>query len=445
MNITIKQISEVLKATFKGEGTQIPKKAQFDSRNVVAGDLFVALKGEEFDGHAYVKMAQEKGAVAALVSEEQDIDFPQIIVEDTLDAFQQLASFYKQNVQPKTLAITGSCGKTSSKEMAALILDAYKTEGNFNNHIGVPYTLCAMPESAQCAVIEMGMSHPDEIRPLTELTKPDVALVTNIGPAHIEAFGTVDKIADEKLSIALGLSEEGTLVVPHAWAEKAQAVYNNVVTFSLDDDSADAVVTQVQSSDEGLEVEANICGQLVNFFMPHKGMYMVENALAVLLSVYALEEDVQTAAKKLAQYKPLKGRGETHEVFGIKVVDEAYNANPLSMQAALDNFKRLSSRRHIAVLGEMRELGACSQDEHKKLAKLCTYLDGVVVVGKEARVLYNALPATQPKAYFENETQVHFDFAGGLNKDDALLIKGSKSNNLFNLVTRIVENGEHVL
>lgn len=444
MKLMTTKIAQILNAKLEGADVEVTS-TQFDSRVVKAGDLFIALKGEASDGHAYVEMAKDKGAVAALVSEIQNVDFPQIVVDDTLTAYQALGAFVKESINPKTLGITGSCGKTSTKEMAALVLDAYKTSGNFNNHIGVPFTLCEMPADAEIAVVEMGMSNPDEIRPLTQITKPDVAIVTNIGPAHIEAFESVDKIADEKLSIALGLPEEGMLIVPHVWLEKAKASQVNILTFSLDDSLADSVLTKVESKDNGLQIEANICGEMVNFFLPHKGMYMVENALAVLTSVYALEMNVKDAAVKLAEYKTPKGRGETHEVFGVTVVDEAYNANPLSMKAALDNFKRLSSRRHLAVLGEMRELGSCSQNEHEKLADSCRYLDAVVVVGKEARVLFNRLPEKMPKAYFEDETQVNFDFAGGLNKDDALLVKGSNGNKLFNLVTRIVEDGEHVL
>ena len=351
----------------------------FDSRAVQLGDIFVALKTEKNDGHKYVRQAVEKGAVACIVDHEISDIFKenQIIVPDTLQALEALARFSCMRCAAEVIGITGSCGKTSTKEMLAACLEkqgkTYKTQKNFNNNLGVPFTLANMPADTQYAVIEMGISHPGEMEELSDFVRPNVSLMTNIAPAHQEFFPDTRAIAAEKIHIVDYQNKEGAIVLNvddeqyQFLADIATAAGLKKIIRYGKQEKADFRLISANLNDDKTAVVAEWHGEKLTYSLNFMGTHFALNSLAVLAAIDAVGASVDQAVQDIQTLLPLQGRGQTQTVLvdgkEIHLIDDAYNANPLSLAASI---RVLGARkgRKVAVIGDMLELGEKSYEMH---------------------------------------------------------------------------------
>ena len=422
------------------------KSVSIDTRTLEHGALFVALKGER-DGHEFAADAFKRGAAAALVSrkpENVSENAPLLVVQDTQAGLEALGRAARIRSQARIVAVTGSAGKTTTKEMLRLALgrtsQVASSAASYNNHWGVPLSLARMPRDAKFGVFEIGMNHEGEIRALVKQVRPHVALVTTVAPAHLEYFGTVEKIADAKAEIFEGLEPDGAALIPadnpHAerLARHARAArVMRVLKFGAKPD-ADARLLSTRPDVDGQAVTANIGGKPVAFRLDAQGYHIAMNAVAALLAADELGADVASAARALEEFSPLKGRGARFTVLaksgGIDVIDESYNANPVSMAAALDllaSARARDSGRRIAVLGDMLELGEQGTALHAGLAKdiAAARADLVFLCGPQMRALWETLPSSRKGAYARTSTELAPQLTMALRAGDVVLVKGS--------------------
>ena len=445
---TVKEVRRACGVPTKGKDADITG-ASIDSRTVQKGDLFIALKNEK-DGHDYVQKAYENGAVCAVVDHKIDCDIEQVVVKDTFEALWKMADAQRSwSEDVVKIGVTGSCGKTSVKELLAAALACHKSEGSYNNHWGVPLTLCRMPRDAKFSVFEMGMNRPGEIAPLSELVKPDVAIITNVAPAHIGAFDTVDDIMVEKSAIMEGLKNKKNLVLPHELYVKYKGYFDEKpYTFSLEEFSqADSFAEAVKENVSGQQIVAHILGDMVSFNLHLHGRHQVANALAALTAVKVAGGNLDLAIQNIESQEPVEGRGKVYDVGGVLLVDESYNANPTSMKAAIDILKnRLGMGRRVAILGEMNELGKDSAQYHKDLAPFLEGVDTVITVGEGMKILFDNLPKDVQKVHYPSQREVNIQkLATQLDVGDILMVKGS--NSVFwkwNFVNRLLREIERL-
>jgi len=415
-----------------------------DTRTLEKGALFIALKGER-DGHAFVADAFKKGAAAALVSQKPE-GLPDntalLTVQDTQKGLEAVGRAARARTHARIVAVTGSAGKTTTKEMLRLMLARAGTvaasAASYNNHWGVPLSLARMRRDTKFGVFEIGMNHEREIRALVKQVRPHVGLVTTVAPAHLEYFGTVEKIADAKAEIFEGLEPSGAALIPadnpHAGRlsnHARQLGVRNVLTFGTKVD-ADARLVSAQPDDDGQKVTADIQGSRAVFRLGAQGQHVAMNAVAALLAAGELGADIKDAAQALAEFSPLKGRGARFTVLaksgGIDVIDESYNANPVSMAAALGLLAAAHTRgRRIAVLGDMLELGTDASALHASLAKDidAARADQVYLCGPRMEALWQALPASRKGAYAKTSAELAPRLTGALHAGDIVLVKGS--------------------
>ena len=425
----------------------------FDSREVGPGDLFVAMPGTVHDGHRFVDAAFAAGAAGAIVA--HPVSGPHVLVEDTFAALQALGRVARERSNATIFGITGSVGKTSTKEALYAALDrnrpgkAHRSVKSYNNHTGVPLSLARMPRDAEFAVLEMGMNNAGEIRALTAQVRPHVAIITAIAPAHIENLGSEEAIADAKAEIFEGLEPNGIAIVPNDTPHRDRLVKaarrhaDRIITFGSGDADVHAVHA-VSAEGGGSLISAALLERELTFTISQRGEHWVSNALAVLAAVEAVGEDVAVAGLALADLGGLKGRGERHllELDGgeVLLIDESYNANPASMAATLKSLgdeKEVSRR--IAVLGPMRELGEHSDALHAALAPAvrAAQVDRLILIGVEmaplARALDGGIEIIRVDSVEEaTDALMHMVRAG-----DAVLVKASNSVGLAKLVERV--------
>jgi UDP-N-acetylmuramoyl-tripeptide--D-alanyl-D-alanine ligase len=419
-----------------------------DTRTIKEGDLFVALQGENGDGHAYVAQALENGAVAALVSKKIDgvSEEKLLIVDDTLKAMEALGCASRARTAAKVIGITGSVGKTGTKEMLATAFgvqsQTHASIKSYNNHWGVPLSLSSMHAGTDYGVFEMGMNHANEITPLTKMVKPDIAIITTIAPVHIEHFDNgIEGIIDAKAEIFDGVVEGGATILNRdiesfaTLKEKAESKNLKVYSFG-EHETADAKMVDCLEAANGSRVKANIMGEDVQFSLQIAGRHIAQNAMAVLLAVKLAGADVQKAAKALAKQEPIIGRGKREIIeTGIKdnpitLIDESYNASPEAMKAA---FKVLAlvdpgrGGRRIAVLGDMLELGKDAGNMHADLALplKAANVDLVYTCGKHMKKLYENLPANQRGEHKETSHELASIVPDVLTPGDVVMVKGS--------------------
>ena len=423
----------------------------FDSREVEPGWLFVAMPGTVEDGHDFVAKAFASGAGGALVS--RRVEGPHVLVPDVPAALEEMAVAARSRMSGKVIGVTGSVGKTSTKEALAAALarnvDArvHRSVKSYNNHTGVPLSLARMPRDADYAVLEMGMSNAGEIAALTRLVRPDVAIVTAIAPAHIENLGSIEAIADAKAEIFVGLEPDGTAIVPEDTPHRDRLVKGarghagQVLTFGSD--GADvAALHAVPADNGGSLVTARLRTSELTFTIAQRGEHWVSNALAVLAAVEAVGADVALAGLALADMGGLKGRGERHLVAvaggSFLLIDESYNANPASMAATLKALGRERGR-HVAVLGPMRELGNHSVDAHADLAPAIREagVAALVLVGEEMVPLIDSLAGAIPVERAEDAEQAADALQALVRPGDVVLVKASNSIGLARLVERV--------
>jgi UDP-N-acetylmuramoyl-tripeptide--D-alanyl-D-alanine ligase len=414
-----------------------------DSRTLAPGDLYIALEGNTKDGHEFVADALQRGAAAALVSmrpEDVPADAPLLTVKDTQAALEGLGRAARARAMGKILAVTGSAGKTTTKEMLRLILSraglVSASVSSFNNHWGVPLSLARMPRDCAFGVFEVGMNHAGEIRALVAQVRPHVAIVTTIAPAHLEYFGTLEAIADAKAEIFEGLENEGAAILPADNSQferlKAHAKRCGVartLTFGRKS-GVDARLLRSEPSPEGQIAEADIAGRKLDFAIGAAGEHIASNAVAALLAAHIAGADVRKCAGALAEFAALKGRGARFSAGGIDVIDESYNANPASMEAALALLGRApikAGARRIAVLGDMLELGEQAEALHRALCEPIAdaAADLVFLCGPKMKSLWNVLPNKARGEYAEQSAALAPKLLAEVKKGDVLLVKGS--------------------
>ena len=445
-----------------------------DTRTLQPGDLFVALKDVR-DGHDFVRAALDKGASAALVSRIpdgcSDAD-ALLIVPDVLTALADLGRAGRARSTARVIAVTGSVGKTSTKEMLRAVLSTqgptHAAEASYNNHWGVPLTLARLPADAAFAVIEIGMNHPGEIAPLARLARPHVAMITTVGTAHLEAFASIDGIAREKAAICEGLEPGGTAVLPGDLETSpillaaARAAGARTLTFGEAPD-LDYMLTAVTHSQDATVAQARHAGAPLLFKVRTAGRHFARNALGVIAAVTALGCDPAIAAIDLGLWQPPAGRGQRESISldpvepgcWFDLIDDAFNANPDSLAAALDvlaaanprdGVGRLKKGRRIAILGDMLELGPGERALHEAVARhpaLAT-LTLVHCVGPRMRWLWDILPARQRGEWVETAAELagrahHLADAG-----DVILVKGSKGSKVSLVVDALRKLGHPV-
>jgi UDP-N-acetylmuramoyl-tripeptide--D-alanyl-D-alanine ligase len=427
-----------------------------DSRKVERGDLFVALHGPNFDGNDFVANALSAGAAGALVDRMPAgvaADMPVVVVADTLDGLQDLGRAARARSEARIAAVTGSVGKTSTKEALRAALGAfgrtYASVGNLNNHWGAPLSLARMPRDSEFGVFELGMNHAGEIAPLSQLVRPEVAVITTVEAVHIEFFRSVAEIADAKAEIMDGLQPGGAVVLPRdnphfdRLADHARRRgISRIFSFGADAKS-DARLVDCRVSPTGNRVNAEIFGKRVDYAIGMPGLHQAVNSLAVLAAVAASGLDVVPAAEALAGVSALKGRGARERlqlgIGGITLVDESYNASPASVRAALALLGASQPEgrgRRIAVLGDMRELGEAGPALHRELAPDLAKADvaQVFLVGPLMAGLHAALPEAMRAGHWGDSVAAIQPLLSALQAGDIVLVKGSLGTRMAPIV-----------
>lgn len=412
---------------------------EIDTRTLKKDALFVALKGDHFDGHDFIKEASDKGAACILASSSISTHLPVIQVKDTQDAITCLSKNYRQAFNLPVVGITGSCGKTTTKTLIAKIFEkaglTLSTEGTLNNHIGVPLTLMRLKPEHKYAVIEMGANHPNEIAHLTNLVRPTTALITNIAPVHLEGFGSLDGIAQSKSEIFQGLDEKGTAIInadePYAESWKKLNKNRSILTFGIKN-KADITASSLQlNKDSAASFILNTPQEQIPIQLKLIGEHQVMNAIAAAACAYAQNIPLSQIKTGLESLEEVNRRLCHHQTpGGIKIIDDSYNANPSSTTAALNVLKKTSSRQ-IFVFGDMLELGADAQTYHEKIGSMAKEL------GIEKLYAFGDLTKFTVKAFGKNA--FHFkdksSLITALKKDidtqTTLLIKGSKKMKMW--------------
>jgi UDP-N-acetylmuramoyl-tripeptide--D-alanyl-D-alanine ligase len=435
-----------------------------DSRSIKEGDLFVALKGPAHDGHDHVAAAITAGAAVALVSR-QPQQVPAngrlVFVEDTFKALEDLGRAGRKRAEGRIIAVTGSVGKTGTKEMLRLMLnacgDTYANEGSLNNHWGVPLSLSRLPERARYGVFELGMNHAGELTVLSKQVRPHVALITTIEAVHLEFFASLEAIADAKAEIFLGMSPDGAAVLNRdnaqyarlAAAAKAHGI-KKILGFGRAN-KADAQIVNCAAMAAGSTVEADILGKRVKYMLPVPGDHIVLNSLGALLAVAATGADVEVAAAALSHYQPPKGRGLSESIMvpggTIELIDESYNASPAAVRAAIAVLGRMNPTvvggRRILALGDMRELGELAPELHAELAQdiIDAKISTVFSCGEMMEHLHKALPASLRGAHAKDSEALAPIVADALHVGDIVTVKGSHSMAMERVVAAIRARG----
>jgi UDP-N-acetylmuramoyl-tripeptide--D-alanyl-D-alanine ligase len=433
---TIAEVACALRLSGKFPETPIDFVTQ-DSRLVKPGSLFVALSGtpsggfvssfaSSRDGWEFAANAQAAGAAAMIVPHRvEGVSVDQLVVKDTLlDGLWALARAARARFQGPVIGLTGSAGKTSTKEFIAAYPEAYASPSSFNNFWGVPLTLCNASPQATAWVVEMGMNQAGEIARLSDLTQPTVALVVNVQPVHLEKLGSLEAIRREKVSIVRGLPRDGVLVLP-AGAD-APEWNGRVIRFG---DTSEVRELKHAARGESWLVSAEVCGKPIEFGLTPGAPHRLHNALAALAAVQAAGLDEETLAHELGHVGIMSGRGVEQAAGGATLIDDSFNGNPASMVAALDSLlaRPMQQGRRIAILGDMLELGAEAPAYHQALAKHLSGIDGVYCVGPLMRHLYDQLPAGKGLGWHENPATLEpQDIAALLRGGDVVVVKGSK-------------------
>lgn len=423
-----------------------------DTRKIQPGSLFVCLRGERFDGHSFASQAAQLGAAALLVDHPVDADVPQLVVTDTGKALLQLAGWYRRRFQLPVVGLTGSVGKTTTKEFIALVLGAkyntLKTQGNLNNEIGVPQMLFRLEDSHTAAVIEMGMNHFGEISRLTRAVAPTVGLITNIGVSHIENLGSRAGILQAKLEILEGMAPDAPLIVniDNDMLRTVKLGDRPLLTFAIDDQSADFTATDIaeQGSTTTFTVHHSTFTQPVT--IPTVGIHNVYNALAAMAVGYVTGVNPAAAAAALANYVPAGMRQNLVQVGGVQVIEDCYNASPDSMRAALQTLGKLPVHRRYAVLGAMLELGDYAKEAHTQVGKMAAEngIDGVLAYGADAAYIVEAAKQAglENARWFDTKEALAQSLAQQVQPGDGVLFKGSRGMHLEDVMHTVYERWE---
>ncbi len=447
-----------LNARIVGSTALVVRGVSIDTRTLQPGDLFFAIRGDANDGHAFVEQAFAKGAAAAVVDEAHADALKKFgtlyVVHDVLRAMEDLGRAARRRMTGVVCAITGSVGKTSTKEMLKGVLSAagktHASVASYNNHWGVPLTLSRMPADASFAIFEIGMNHSNEIRPLTKMVNPHVALITAIAPVHLENLGTIEAIADAKAEIFEGLEAGGVAIIPRDTPHYVRldtsargAGADTILSFG-ETAGADAQLISFEPQAEGSLVSAEVMGEQLTYRLGAPGRHLAQNSLAILLCARAVGVDMVEAAHQLQFATAPQGRGQqiTLEIDGASatLIDESYNANPVSMRAALTLLSQTPMPaifgRRMAMLGDMLELGPDEIKLHADLADVIAGLpvDLVHTVGPRMKALHEALPAGKAGLHADKVTDILETLVDQVVAGDVVMIKGSNGIRMGSVV-----------
>ena len=445
MEIELGEVARVLGLSIEGRG--IVTGWSIDSRTIVRGDLFFALRGPNHDGHEHIEEVFRKGALAVVVDRDVDADGIVLQVEDTLGALQQIAKRAREMWAGSVIGVTGSAGKTTTKdviaEMLATQMKTAKTVGNLNNHVGVPLSLLRLEEDARVAVIEMGMNHAGEIRELAAMATPDVGVVTNVGTAHMEAFESIEGIAAAKRELIDALPQDGTAVLNADDPRVAAMRQGKTIFFGLSAD-ADVRGEDVEESAEGLSFRVGA----VRFATALHGRHSVSNILAGLAVAQVFRIAPEQLVDAVRNLRPGKMRGERFDHRGILVYDDCYNSNPDAVRVMLDVLRDTPARRRIAVLGEMLELGRWAEPLHRDVGSYAVAqgIDVLVGIRGAAWSLVDAAKLAGLSAgaalFFDDPTEAGRAVRSIAQPGDAILFKGSRGVHVERALERFVAPDE---
>ena len=457
---TISAMADAMRAERQGSLAENVTGISIDSRTLTRGAAYFAIKGDVHDGHDFVGAALDKGAAVAVIAKQNRQKFATdarlLIVDDVLAALVDLARASRARLGGKVIAVTGSVGKTSTKEALRAALDSqgetHASAASFNNHWGVPLSLVRCPASAHYAIFEIGMNHAGEIEPLVKMVRPHVAIVTTVEPVHLEFFSGIEAIADAKAEIFSGLEPGGAAILNIDNAQFARlkqrakkAGVSRIVSFGANT-KADARLIDVSLHPTCSAVHANILGDDITYKIAVPGKHIAVNSLAVLSAASLAGADLALSALALAQIKPAAGRG-VRDVLAVAggtatLIDESYNANPASVAAALTVLgqAKLGSRgRRIAVLGDMLELGASGPALHRGLADAiaANKINTVFCCGPLMQHLWQALPSAQKGGYADHSAALESQVVAALGAGDVIMIKGSLGSRMKPIVTAL--------
>jgi UDP-N-acetylmuramoyl-tripeptide--D-alanyl-D-alanine ligase len=453
-------MAEAMRASVNGALPDAVIGLSIDSRTIVPGEAYFAIKGEVHDGHDFVTAALKAGAALAVIETAQREKFapdaPLLVLDDVLAGLVDLARAARARLQAQVIAVTGSVGKTSTKEALRRVLAAqgetHASAASFNNHWGVPLSLARCPASARFAIFEIGMNHAGEIEPLVKMVRPQVAIITTVEPAHLEFFAGIEAIADAKAEIFAGVEPGGAVVLNRDNSQfgrlqrRAKKLgISRIVSFGSDE-KADARLLDVSLHAACSAVHANILGHDVTYKLGVPGRHMAMNSLAVLAAASLAGADLARAALSLSQLEPAVGRGGRRVLElangQATLIDESYNANPASMAAALQVLGRTNLGPHgrrIAVLGDMLELGPSSAALHRGLneAVKANHIDLVYCCGPLMRNLWDALSAGKRGGYAESAAGLEAQAVAAIRAGDVIMIKGSLGSKMKTIVNAL--------
>ncbi len=453
-------MAEAMRAQVNGVVPEAVAGLSIDSRTIAPGEAYFAIKGDVHDGHDFVAAALQAGAAVAVVERGQRdrfaSDAPLMVVDDVLAALRDLARAARARLKAQVIAITGSVGKTSTKEALRRVLAAqgetHASAASFNNHWGVPLSLARCPAGARFAVFEIGMNHAGEIEPLVRMVRPQIAIITTVEPVHLEFFAGIEAIADAKAEIFFGLEPGGAAVLNRDNPQFARLQrrarelgVNRIVSFGADEKS-DVRLIDVSLHSTCSAVHADILGHDVTYKLGTPGRHMAMNSLAVLAAASLAGADLALAALSLSQIEPAAGRG-VRRTLGLgggeaTLIDESYNANPASMAAALNVLGQAAVGPHgrrIAVLGDMLELGSASPALHRGLneAIKANQIDLVYCCGPLMRNLWDALSTGKRGGYAGSAAELEAEVVAAIRAGDAIMVKGSLGSKMKTIVNAL--------
>ena len=440
------KIKEILKITngklICGDEDLDIQNFEKDTRIIQKGDMYVAIKGEKFDGNDFYKDAINKGAVACLMSKEPDEKIGSIVlVENTVKAIQQIAAYKRSQVDIPVVAVTGSVGKTSTKDIVAAVMSqkykVLKTQGNLNNDIGLPFTLLRLHDE-NAIVVEMGMNHFGEISLLTSIAKPTLAIITNIGTAHIGNLGSRENILKAKLEILEGLQGNSVIInndndLLSDWAEKNKEKYN-IIAYGINNKNSKYVAEDIHSYED--RSEYRIDGKEV--VVPVGGEHFVLNSLCAIAVGRYFDIPMAKITEGISRFELTKGRMEIEKAkCGASIINDTYNANYDSMKAAIEYLEKIEGKRKIAVLGDMKELGEYSESLHRKVGEEVKDIDILITIGELAKCIEETADVREMLHFDNNESALEY-LKKIMKKDDIILLKASNSMKFGDIAKKLI-------
>lgn len=450
-SISLQTVAEWVGGRLCGENKEI-NNVSIDSRTVDASTLFIAIKGDRFDAHDFVKDVEKSGAAAVMCHREVDCGLPVIYVDDTKKALVELAKNYRKSFDGlKVIGLTGSVGKTTTKEMTYEVVSrkyrAIKTEGNLNNDIGLPKTLLRLENDTQAAVIEMGMSAFGEISLLTKACLPDIGIITNIGVSHIEHLGSRDGILKAKLEILDGM-KKGSPLILNGDNDKLSTVKNDdykLIFFGIENENADVRAFDIKENGSNTEFFVKAYSKTQKVTIPTVGIHNVYDALAAYTVGLLLELPAEEIAKALENYTPSGMRQRLKEVNGVKIIEDCYNASPDSQRAALNVLSDMNAGRKIAVLGDMLELGDYSETAHREVGKYAAEkkIDVLYAFGEQSKyIAQEAKKGVERVLWFDDKAQLAKTLVQDVKSGDCVLFKASRGMKLEEIIEKLYEGLE---